>query len=140
MRISDWSSDVCSSDLIAVRELHQPVVTNQALANRFVQAREVALHAAPARDMDEDLLALVAELIGIRPLAISRTDRRISSLREAIDDDPAAPHGLAAMAALAGFSRFQTLRAFAELKIGRAHVRTPVINAHLEHRLSLDKT
>src|SRR3546814_13812048 len=75
MRISDWSSDVCSSDLIAVRELHQPVVTNQALANRFVQAREAALQAAPARDMDEDLLALVAELIGIRPLAISRTDR-----------------------------------------------------------------
>lgn len=100
---------------IAVRELHQPVVTNQALANRFVQAREAALHAAPARDMDEDLLALVAELIGIRPLAISRTDRRISSLREAIDDDPTAPHGLAAMAAQAGFSRFQTLRAFADL-------------------------
>src|SRR3546814_11646247 len=70
MRISDWSSDVCSSDL---------------------------------------------ELIGIRPLAISRTDRRISSLREAIDDDPTAPHGLAAMAAQAGFSRFQTLRAFADL-------------------------
>src|SRR3546814_6321804 len=63
---------------IAVRELHQPVVTNQALANRFVQAREVAHHAAPARDMDEDMLALVVELIGIRPLAISRTDRRLS--------------------------------------------------------------
>src|SRR3546814_13347561 len=93
MRISDWSSDVCSSDLsmlylsprlvgdiiadategrIAVRELHQPVVTNQALANRFVQAREAALQAAPARDMDEDLLALVAELIGIRPRSEER--------------------------------------------------------------------
>ncbi|WP_439567698.1 helix-turn-helix domain-containing protein [Sphingopyxis sp.] len=100
---------------IAVRELHQPVVTNRALADLFVQARAAVLNADPARDLGEDLIALFAGLIGTRPLAIGRTDRRISRLREAIDDDPAAAHGLPAMAAQAGFSRFQTLRAFARL-------------------------
>src|SRR3546814_13985586 len=45
---------------IAVRELHQPVVTNQALDNRFVQAREAALQAAPARDMEADPIGRAA--------------------------------------------------------------------------------
>lgn len=100
---------------VTVRELHQPVVTNPALADLFVRARSAALGANPARDLNEDLIVLFGGLIGTRPLAISRADRRIARLREAIDDDPAAPHGLPAMAAQAGLSRFQTLRAFARL-------------------------
>lgn len=100
---------------ITVRELHQPVVTNPALAALFVQARAAALDADPGRDLNEDLIALFGDLIGTRSLPISRADRRIARLREAIDDDPAAPHALPAMAAQAGFSRFQTLRAFARL-------------------------
>lgn len=100
---------------ITVRELHQPVVINPALAALFVQARAAALNAAPAHELNEDLIALFGGLIGARSLPISRADRRIARLREAIDDDPAAAHGLPAMAAQAGLSRFQTLRAFARL-------------------------
>lgn len=112
--VSDLIADA-SEGQTAVRELHQPVVTNAALAQLFVQARAAALRADPARDIDESLLALVGGLIGTRPLALGGRDRRIVMLREAIDDDPAAPHSLPAMAARAGFSRFQTLRAFARL-------------------------
>ncbi len=112
--VGDIVSDTTEGK-ITVRELRQPVVTNPALAAMFVQARAAALDAAPARDLSEDLIALFGGLIGTRSLAISRTDRRIARLREAIDDDPAAPHGLPTMAAQAGLSRFQTLRAFARL-------------------------
>lgn len=98
-----------------VRELHQPVVTNPRLAALFAQARAAALDAAPTRDLDESLIALFGGLIGTRTLPISKTDRRIATLREAIDDDPAAPHTLPAMAVQAGLSRFQTLRAFVGL-------------------------
>ena len=98
-----------------VRELHQPVVTNPRLAALFAQARAAALDAAPTRDLNESLISLFGGLIGTVTLAISGTDRRIATLREAIDDDPAAPHTLPAMAVQAGLSRFQTLRAFVGL-------------------------
>src|SRR3546814_5881655 len=43
MRISDWSSDVCSSDLaFAVRKVHLEITDHGDMARRDQEAREVA--------------------------------------------------------------------------------------------------
>src|SRR3546814_3323154 len=38
MRISDWSSDVCSSDLLIVQHMHSPVALIPQLASHIVAA------------------------------------------------------------------------------------------------------
>lgn len=119
----------------ANRELHHPVVADRALARRFVRARRAALRADPARDLDEELLALFGGLIGTPPPSASGVDHRILRIREAIDDDPAAQHGLPAMATQAGLSRFQTLRAFSRLTGLTPHAYTMQRRLDLARRL-----
>src|SRR3546814_7067435 len=82
MRISDWSSDVCSSDLLADRLVHQ----------RLGERRLVALivaEAAIAPHVDDDIaLELLAEidrkLAGeshrLRIVAVDVEDRRLDAL------------------------------------------------------------
>src|SRR3546814_6783715 len=88
MRISDWSSDVCSSDLCLVSA------------------------ALPRRERQTRLYRDVLEAAGDRPVVFRTLD---------IGGDKALPY----------------LREADE--IGRAHVRTPVTNAHLVCRLLLEK-
>lgn len=99
----------------ANRELHQPVVSDPAIGRLFAQSRRAAMQAEPSLDLDEMLLALFGRLLAIRAPSPKPTDRRISQLRDSIDDDPAASPSLSAMAAQAGLTRFQTLRAFSRL-------------------------
>src|SRR3546814_4433602 len=49
MRISDWSSDVCSSDLAVQRNLVGAMALAAATHQRFVIAREQSLDAAVAK-------------------------------------------------------------------------------------------
>src|SRR3546814_5827267 len=50
MRISDWSSDVCSSDLVGERRLHQRADADQVLDHGPVALGDAAELAALARD------------------------------------------------------------------------------------------
>src|SRR3546814_17020033 len=54
MRISDWSSDVCSSDLIAIRPWYGRVVTGDAYgASEFLSADSYTHLIRWARQIDE---------------------------------------------------------------------------------------
>src|SRR3546814_985814 len=114
MRISDWSSDVCSSDLDSVAAMHAD------RERRHDDAVPVVLG---------DVLGLDDELAGLAPLGQACLHRALRSLVPAI----AGPHGLqitepAHIALPAGSDAvsqpvFLALDRLAELmQIGRAHV------------------
>src|SRR3546814_2737927 len=108
MRISDWSSDVCSSDLT------------------WLWALAVV---APLSGVLHWLESWIAHDMAFRLLAEMRIDafRKLDALapaylvrRRTVDLMILATHDI-------------------EMEIGRAHVRTPVTNAHLVSRILLDK-
>src|SRR3546814_3384148 len=119
MRISDWSSDVCSSDL--------------SFAQSLLQSRHgvLNLHKVPAThigDFGIDYYCL-ADLVIYQCYAVEepidiaiRADRQKSKITTELKK------------LIAGASEVS------KLQIGRAHVCTPVTNAHLVCRLLLDKT
>src|SRR3546814_1031595 len=129
MRISDWSSDVCSSDLLADGEIR---VRNQFLsvepamrgwiADRGNYAAPVAIGSVmralgagvviESRDNDFTVGDAVAGWFGWQEEAVVRADAMVRRIAET--DLPLS------------------------LKIGRAHVCTPVTNAHLVCRLLLE--
>src|SRR3546814_20248532 len=69
MRISDWSSDVCSSDLVA------PVVERQALPRHPVAPAAVAMGVMPSQEAES--------LLRRRQRAVERIEQR--RLAEGID-------------------------------------------------------
>src|SRR3546814_1990127 len=119
MRISDWSSDVCSSDLFA----DEAIEAIEANRNRpfFLYLAFNAPHTPlQATKADYDKLPQIKDhKTRVYGAMIAQLDRRIgdvmAKLKEAGIDD-------------------NTL-----VKIGRAHVCTPVTKAHLVCRLSLEK-
>src|SRR3546814_5761533 len=117
MRISDWSSDVCSSDLLLREQLGQ---------ERRLGARQEDLRSA-------DLLAHVEDDGAhpvVAPVMLARQHLVLAQHRlgaAQVDDD------VAELVALD-----QTVDDLAD-QIGRAHVWTPVTNAHLVCRLLLEK-
>src|SRR3546814_8272389 len=98
MRISDWSSDVCSSDLVDVHQDrgHRRIAQQQLEAVRDLRAGRFRAH--------------VHEVGRLAALLLQQVDRG-ERQAGAIHHD----------------------------EIGRAHVRTPVTNAHLVCRLLLEK-
>src|SRR3546814_6569424 len=103
MRISDWSSDVCSSDLpvVVVASARPPDRVSSVGIDDFEAARAMTRH----------LLAMGHDRIGF---IVGNPNQHASARR------------------LEGY------RAALE-EIGRAHVCTPVTNAHLVCRLLLEK-
>lgn len=100
---------------LVTRELHSPVVVDASLASLFLATRQAALDNKQDSVFEERRIALLGLLLGAVPVPIAAGDRRITRVRERIDDDPTGRHSLAELATLAGLSRFQTLRAFARL-------------------------
>lgn len=98
----------------ATRELHAPVIDDAQLTRRFMETRWAALHPQGEQALEERLLGLFGRLLGTSRQK-ANTAGKLSQLRERIDDAPADPHALADLAALAGLSRYQTLRGFARL-------------------------
>ncbi|EIZ81158.1 AraC family transcriptional regulator [Novosphingobium sp. Rr 2-17] len=98
-----------------IRELHAPVVDDPRLAGLFVAVREAAIHPQGEPAFEERLLTLFGRLFDVvqRPAGLPLS--RVSRVRERIADAPARPHALSELAALAGLSRYQTVRAFARL-------------------------
>src|SRR3546814_3154796 len=121
MGISDWSSDVCSSDLKmvwlggATRREYVAAVKTDALAQALVgQIQPFIKNDDPA---GAEALLATGEA-GLTPEGLTEVRQRVAWAYYIESDDANA-------------------RRMAE--IGRAHVRTPVTNAHLVCRLLLEK-
>jgi AraC-like DNA-binding protein len=99
----------------STRELHAPVVDDQRLARLFLASRRAALHPQGKLAFEERLLALFSSLFGIGQWSEAGSGGRLAPVRERIDDAPAQSHSLTDLAALAGLSRYQTVRGFARL-------------------------
>src|SRR3546814_7735690 len=131
MRISDWSSDVCSSDLIEVTALGRD--RNELDRGRFI----FAWHSASIDDeygrglLAPDFDGLVETLWG----------QHVIQMREmlAIDAFDKSIHVclLEGAFSVSAFAFWIWIVAFPE--IGRAHVRTQVTNVHLVFHLLHDK-
>src|SRR3546814_3457297 len=110
MRISDWSSDVCSSDLLALDDVDQRETVREAAARRRG-----------------------ADLAEQRILALYKKGWVTRAARDQTVADAAAARA-AERAALARLEQ-HVIRA----EIGRAHVCTPVTNAHIDCPTLLEK-
>jgi len=98
----------------ATFEFTAPVLRDGMLAARFRALFDAVTASAEALRAEAGLLALVAGLL--KPAATRvAANAGVAAARERIDDDPAAEATLAAMAADAGLSRYQFLRAFSRL-------------------------
>src|SRR3546814_8149942 len=120
MRISDWSSDVCSSDLIQARR-HE-------LSTWFNQA-------ASATSWTDGPIAAPTSYTEYAGCYNAAADQWTAS-------DPAnvCPAGFEPQwGDLAMAGAYNATRNENKSQIGRAHVRTPVTNAHIVCRLLLEK-
>ncbi|WP_233834305.1 AraC family transcriptional regulator [Paraburkholderia sp. ZP32-5] len=103
-------------------ELTQPVVHDPLLTRLFERLFAVSVLAPCLPDdlmTEEALLSLLAHLVRVHATKSARArvtaaNGPIARARARIDDDPAAALSLADLAAEAGVSRFQLLRAFAQ--------------------------
>src|SRR3546814_10166178 len=112
MRISDWSSDVCSSDLLA--GLPPPPAPNPMSHEQHARERDAILARGERIFLGARRSEFAVELRGgvLRGIGLG------IGARFGVDRGAAARVG----------------------QIGRAHVCTPVTNAHLVCRLMLEKT
>lgn len=98
----------------STRELHAPVINDAPLARLFIATRQAVLNPQGAAAIEESLLLLFG-----RMFCVARPERalpgQLAKVRERIDDAPASSHALADLAAMAGLSRYQTLRGFARM-------------------------
>lgn len=99
----------------SLRELHAPVVDNPRLIGLFMATRQAITHAGQGEAFEERILSLFGCLFDAAVPPVVATAPRLAQVRARIDDEPAGSHTLADLAALAGLSRYQTLRAFARL-------------------------
>ena len=108
---------VAAEVLPAARQepLWRPVARDALLAAGFERWQARLDARAPALACDEAQVALLATLLARQAgVALPRLAApSIARARQRLDDDPATDPGLAALAAEAGLSRFQLLRAFA---------------------------
>ncbi|MGV0762266.1 AraC family transcriptional regulator [Tistrella mobilis] len=99
-------------------EFHHPAATAPATAARFLAAFHSLTAGAmgPAAPLarQERLTVLLADLLGglLVPAGRPTIPPGIARARAAIDDDPAAAHDLAGLAAIAETGRFQLIRSF----------------------------
>src|SRR3546814_10000393 len=128
MRISDWSSDVCSSDLVAA-------VPRSELPDDFRCRQERCNRPLPGQRGDEPRARTRFAVSGRLRGAVSRRDdgrypdrRRRPPFARATGRIHPGPEGT-----------YRTRDGtFSGRQIGRAHVCTPVTNAHLVCRLLLE--
>src|SRR3546814_2298378 len=120
MRISDWSSDVCSSDLL----MPMGRVTLRG------RARPVDVFTLRP-DLSAAQRARIADLVAAHAEERSAFVTCATAVREEFGDDPAI---------LFLLERLNETDSGESYAIGRAHVCTPVTNAHLVCRLLLETT
>jgi AraC-like DNA-binding protein len=96
-------------------EMQAPVVDDSRFARLFVATRRAALRPEGGQAFEERLLMLLGRVFGVTAKPLAGPGGRLLQVRERIDDAPEDAHPLADLAALAGLSRYQTLRGFARL-------------------------
>src|SRR3546814_1588400 len=118
MRISDWSSDVCSSDLARAKALIEKIITHAITKYNF---SSVGYYEHP--DLPPESVLVIDQKGGDASIEFAGATNRTFELMldAAIRENP-------------GKSIF-----FKQHQIGRAHVCTPVTNAPLVCRLLLEK-
>lgn len=99
----------------SVRELHAPVVDDPKVARMFANVRTAAMHPEGEPALEERLLTLFGRLFEVVQRPTNLPARQLSKVQERIDDAPEKDHPLTELAALAGLSRYQTLRGFARM-------------------------
>src|SRR3546814_12423871 len=70
MRISDWSSDVCSSDLV-------PVLRNDVKPGEVIRRHDIEWMSVPANRLTRTTVTAAATLIGMTPRRPSRAQQVI---------------------------------------------------------------
>ncbi|MDR7331424.1 AraC family transcriptional regulator [Roseateles asaccharophilus] len=95
-------------------EFQAPVIRDAPLAARFHALFNASSAHPDTLRFDTALLALVAQLLRPAKLDVA-VGTGVQHARECIDDDPASARSLAGLAADAGLSRYQFLRAFTRL-------------------------
>lgn len=107
--------DAAAADMERSAPLWRPVARDAALARAFERLHARLAAQAGALACDEAQLQLLATLFlrHATPLPAATGTAPIARARQRLDDDPANDPGLAALAAEAGLSRFQLVRAFA---------------------------
>ncbi len=104
-----------SEGRLSTGELHAPVLSDPKLRRLFIATRTAALERDANAAFEQHLLGLLGLLFRVAPVSSRALSPALLDVRQQIDSNPAAPHRLADLAALAGLSRFQTLRGFARL-------------------------
>src|SRR3546814_10163606 len=90
MRISDWSSDVCSSDLDPQQRIRQG--PRDAAANEQAHDRDVRQRAAPERELERCLDGLVPELL-LRDERTGPPAQQVDEMQRAFRNAPRAALG-----------------------------------------------
>lgn len=112
-KVASISADIHEGKLVE-SEFTEPVLQNREVAVRF--AASYVAHGASNEDaMDEQLILLLAGLLGDAKSPAVRVSQRIHQVKERIDDDPVGYHPLEDLARVCGTSRFKTLRCFTAL-------------------------
>jgi AraC-like DNA-binding protein len=96
-------------------EFQAPVIRDVELVDAFRRLFGATTTAGDALRSEAALLALVAQLLRPADRDNAATGTGVARARERIDDEPAAQRSLAELAAEAGLSRYQFLRAFTRL-------------------------
>ena len=117
-------------------EFSNPVVHDRQLARQFARLfhAATAVTAGPFQ-LDEALLCLLAPLVRRHPTTRSAAPAAIRLARSRIDDDPASAVSLAELAAAAGLSRYQFLRAFNQMTGLTPHAYLVQRRVHLARQL-----
>jgi len=110
--------EAAADEMLASRRsvpMWRPVASDPLLADAFERLHARLASRAGALACDEAQLSLLATLFArhAAPLQPRGAAPAVARARQRLDDDPAHDPGLAALAAEAGLSRFQLLRAFA---------------------------
>src|SRR3546814_1809978 len=135
MRISDWSSDVCSSDLLPrARPAFQRLLAADGRldAVKHIEIDE-GLHAVPLREAVDEPLAMLIDAAW-QVVCHADVERAIGPAGKTIDVVRHAPQLAPLRPSGSSLPKHSDVA-----QIGRAHVRTPVTNAHLVCRLLLEK-
>src|SRR3546814_5894644 len=121
MRISDWSSDVCSSDLIVAKEFFRVLLalTDADAVERIPSTRFLD---DAGLDAEVDDLAETRNAFAVHDIEFDLFERRRDLVLHHLD---------AGRVADDVFTDFDRAGAADIEKIGRAHVCTTVTNAHL---------
>jgi AraC-like DNA-binding protein len=114
--VAEWRRDTAEECAAPAAEFTRPTLRDDRIANLFrtlFQAMTAAHADRGGLAADEALWHMLGGLLQAGPRKECAVPAGIASARALIDDDPASPLTLAALAHAAGLSRYQFLRGFA---------------------------